>query len=65
GSGERCTVRLLLPQGATARRVATETGEVAFRHEQVEGSVYACFELSLPAPTQVWIEYDFARGSLL
>ncbi|MDW8105687.1 MAG: hypothetical protein RMK92_11795, partial [Armatimonadota bacterium] len=54
GSGERCTVRLLLPQGATARRVATETGEVAFRHEQVEGSVYACFELSLPAPTQVW-----------
>lgn len=62
GSGERCTVRVLLPVGASPTRVLTEAGTLAFHQEVVEGSTYACFEIPPLTPVRVCVEYDMSSG---
>ncbi len=58
GSGEKCRVRLLLPEGAmSAENISVDGSKVDFVQEIVEQSHYAAFDVALPGPKQILVAY--------
>lgn len=58
GSGERAQIHLPLPRGATARSVRVEGGaHIPFSTTSVEHTPYVRFEVTLPAPATLHVEY--------
>jgi hypothetical protein len=62
GSGENARLRVQLPAGARATSVRAGDRLLPVTTETVEQTPYAVFQLELPAPTSVRVEYTGGRA---